>query len=191
MAAEVKQKDPIFKPSGLLTLGLQHLREDKKSVYWSLPLACLQHYGYPVPTSRSTGSKTARVTYQQFAHILIECPFVGWKSFAQTNEEGLKWLQRLGNIAQLSGARVSLNPLVPTWLNFFVDAARELECCEASERKAAFQLISLGRRRSTFLYPNSQLISPLFSLSDTPVLLLFSKLSTEFAYYGSVALVSI
>jgi len=74
---EVKQKDPLFKTSALLTLRLQYIRDDKKSVYWSLPLACLQHYGYPIRTSRSIGSETARITYQQFVNILIGCLFVG------------------------------------------------------------------------------------------------------------------
>ena len=49
---EVRQKDAIFEPAALLTLGLEHAREDTKSVCWSLPLACLQYYKHPVHTSR-------------------------------------------------------------------------------------------------------------------------------------------
>jgi hypothetical protein len=47
-AVEIKQKDPLFDRAALLTLGLEQVRTDVKSVYWSLPLACLQYYGHPV-----------------------------------------------------------------------------------------------------------------------------------------------
>ncbi|RDL40390.1 uncharacterized protein BP5553_00369 [Venustampulla echinocandica] len=177
---QVKQKDPIFQTSALLTLGLQHLRDDKKSVYWSLPLACLQHYGYPIRTSRSAGSETARITYQQFAYIIIGCLFVGWKEFALTNEEGLQWLQRLGCILQLPKGRLlprnPLDPNHPTWLHYILNAAHELDDCEDSEKKAALQLMNLGRRRSTFLYANSRMPPPLFGLSSVPVLLSVLKI---------------
>lgn len=166
---EVKQKDPIFKPAALLTLGLQHLREDKKSVYWSLPLACLQHYGYPIRTSRSAGSETARITYRQFAYILIGCLFMNWKEFSLTNDEGLQWLRRLGYIMQpFEGGVLSLNS---KWLEYITTAAYELDNYDDSEKKAAFQLMNLGRRRSTFLYADWHMPPPLFGLSQVPVLL--------------------
>lgn len=59
----VKQKNPIFEPAALLTLGLQHLREDNKSVYWSLPLAHLQYYGYPILASRTVGQENPRLSF--------------------------------------------------------------------------------------------------------------------------------
>ena len=51
--AEVKQKDLIFNPTVVLTVGLQHVCDDTESVYWSLPLACLQHCGYSIKISRT------------------------------------------------------------------------------------------------------------------------------------------
>jgi len=175
---EVKQKDPLFKPSALLTLGLQHVREDKKSVYWSLPLACLQHYGYPIRTFRTAGSDSARITYQQLAFILLGCLFMGWGDFSRTNEEGLKWLQRIGNIMQLS----EIHPLIQStfglnWLTYLIHAADELQNYEYEEKRTAIQLMSLGRRRPTFLYAHTHIPPPLFGLSKVENLL--SVLKTE------------
>ncbi|KAE9373081.1 hypothetical protein N431DRAFT_544236 [Stipitochalara longipes BDJ] len=72
---EVKQKDPIFDRAALLTLGLQQVKEDTKSVHWSLPLACLQYYGHPVETSRTVGEENSRITRPQFAYIILGCIF--------------------------------------------------------------------------------------------------------------------
>ncbi|KAL2064516.1 hypothetical protein VTL71DRAFT_3653 [Oculimacula yallundae] len=169
---EVKQKDPTFRATALLTLGLQHLRDDKKSVYWSLPLACLQYYGYPIHTSRSAGSETARITYHQFAYILIGCLFVSWEDFSRTNEEGLKWLQRLRCIIKRNEEEGSpRNSLYPMWLDYLLNAANDLGDCDDLERNAAYQLMNLGRRRPTFLYASAQTPPPLFSLSQIPILL--------------------
>lgn len=173
---EVKQKDPLFKPSALLTLGLQHVRDDKKSVYWSIPLACLQHYGYPIRTFRTAGSDSARITYQQFAYIVLGCLFVCWGEFSRTNEEGLKWIQRVGDITQLSKTDSSNQNLFELgWLRYLIQAADEFQSHEYEERRTCIQLMNLGRRRPMFLYghPRMQLRMPppLFGLSQVKMLL--------------------
>lgn len=93
--SEVRQEDSIFKPGILLTLSLQHVREDTKSVYWSLPLACLQYYGHPVRTIRTISPENKRVTCHQFAYIVLGCLFDGWKDYAIDDEQGLARLGRI------------------------------------------------------------------------------------------------
>jgi len=172
---EVKQKDPLFGRAALLTLGLQHLRDDKKSVYWSLPLACLQYYGHPIHTSRSAGQENSRITYQQFGYVLLGCLFAGWKNFAQTNEDGIEWMLKLGAILKISGVYRRDENQKPTWLRYLLTAVQDLDDCDVSERKTAFQLMNLGRRRSTFLYGNGKTPPPLFGLCQVSVLLAVFK----------------
>jgi hypothetical protein len=175
---EVKQKDPIFDKTALLTLGLQDARDqldDMKSVHWSLPLACLQYYGHPVQTHRSLGQDNSRITCEQFGYIILGCLFDGWKTYAASNEEGLRWMGRLGTILDwpLMGRFNHLEE--HTWLQHLLAATRELVDCEEVERTAAHQLINLGRRRSTFLNSTGHVPPPLFGLSNLSTLLSILK----------------
>jgi hypothetical protein len=170
---EIKQKDPIFDRVAILTLGLQHAGRATKSVYWSLPLVCLQHYGHPIQAYRTAGQENSRITCQQFAYIIMGCLFDGWDNFAATNEEGLKWVELLRNIVGLSTEhRIDYaHQHTCTWLVYLLVAARPLADLEEPEKKAADQLMKLGRRRSTFLHIPSQTPPPLFGLSQIDVLL--------------------
>ncbi|KAH8597426.1 hypothetical protein B0O99DRAFT_507860 [Bisporella sp. PMI_857] len=185
---EVKQKDPLFNYSAILTLGLQHLRSDNKSVYWSLPLACLQYYGDPIRTSRTAGEENSRITPKQFPYILLGCLFAGWQNLAVTNEDGLEWVQKLGTILSLVGQQkenLSSAPPSTLWYvtihllrsvsNFLfgiITAAEQFAYLGQTEKKTAQQLINLGRRRSGFLHPTgTALPPPIFGLLQIHVLL--------------------
>ena len=163
-------KDPIFDPSALLTLGLEHIRNDTKSVYWSLPLAYLQYYGHPVQASRTAGQENSRITYQQFSYILLGCIFDGWKTYASTNEDGLRWIELIGKALKLDKKHRRDRPKI-AWLGNLYDASKEVPHLEPSDKKAAYQLINLGRRRSTFLHPQSETPPPLFGLSQLAILI--------------------
>lgn len=150
---EVKQKDPLFDSTAFLTLGLQHVRDDTKSVYWSLPLACLQYYGHPIKASRTVGQDNSRPTYQKFAYVILGCLFAGWGEFATTNEDGLQWVETLAGIMGLSQGKRHKNMHKLKWLSYLATAPHGLIDCNEAEKKSAHQLIHLGRRRSTFLQP--------------------------------------
>jgi hypothetical protein len=132
----------------------------------------LQHYGYPIQAYRTAGQENSRITYQQFAYIIMGCLFDGWGDFAATNEEGLKWVELLGNIVGLfTEHRIDYShQRACTWLVYLLVAARTLADLEEPEKKAADQLMKLSRRRSTFLHIPSQ-TPPLFGLSQIDVLL--------------------
>jgi hypothetical protein len=42
-----------------------------------------------------------------------------------------------------------------TWFEYLDVAAQNLATCDLIDRELALQLVSLGRRKSTFLYPNN------------------------------------
>ncbi|PQE09762.1 hypothetical protein CJF32_00011256 [Rutstroemia sp. NJR-2017a WRK4] len=164
---EVKQKDPIFATTALLTLGLQGARnhqDDMKSVYWSLPLSRLQYYGPPVQAHGSMGQANSRITYNQFAYVIIGCLFDSWKLYASTNDEGLQWMERLATILEAPSMSSIDQSEKLTWLQYLFAATRNLVECEDIERKAAHQLINLGRRRSAFLQAPERGSSPFFGL---------------------------
>lgn len=175
---EVKQNDPIFDRAALLTLGLEDVRDDTKSVYWSLPLACLQYYGYPIQASRTVGLENSRITYQQFAFVVLGCLFNGWKDYATTNEEGLQWIDRLATRLGLSTQRQYAHAHRPTWLIYILVAARRFGDCEGAEIIEAQKLMNLGRRWSTFLHP-LECPPPLFGLSQIRGLLAVLKSDQE------------
>jgi hypothetical protein len=172
---EVKQKDPLFNQAALLTLGLQQIRDDSKSVYWSLPLACMQYYGHPVQASRTVGSENSRINYQQFAYIVLGCVFHGWNDHATSNDAGLQWVERLGAIFQSSTEQPSDRIIKPAWLIYLLATVRRLEACDESEKRAALQLMNLGRRRSNFLHFPNHIPMPLFGLSELETLLTVLK----------------
>jgi hypothetical protein len=105
----VKQKDSIFESAAILTLGLKQIRENCKSVYWSLPLSCLQYYGDHVIASRKFDKSNTRAFCEQFAYIVLGCLFVSWGEFATSNDMGLKWVGVLCSIFVPSNSlRISL-----------------------------------------------------------------------------------
>lgn len=172
--ADVKQKDPLFAPTAILTIGLEHVREDTKSVYWSLPLACLQYYGHPVKTSRTVGQDNSRVSYKQFTYVILGCLFAGWGQFARTNEEGLRWVKMLATAVNKSLTKREAQSSLQ-WLSYLAAAEQEFFKYEESEMKSARQLMNLGRRRMSFLQPPSNIPPPLFCISQIGVQLSLLK----------------
>lgn len=167
---EVKQGDSLFDAAALLTLGLQETRNIKdsvQSVYWSLPLARLQYYGSPVQATRSIGQESSRIPSQNFAYIALGCVFQGWNEYAATNERGSFWIENLANILGLG----HLKDRSMMWLHNLVVASQRISESEEMEKKAAMQLINLGRRRSVFLHRVGRIPPPLFGLSELETLL--------------------
>lgn len=161
--AEVRQQDALFQTGAILTLGLQQVRKDTKSVYWSLPLARLQFYGHPVRAVRTIGDNK-RITCDQFGYVVLGCLFKGWKEFAVNDEDGLERLGRITNVMDLPRNSRFKHSEVQTWLIYLAVAAQNYIDCEDEERVVAQQLLKLGRRYPGFL--DSTFNSPpMFGLS--------------------------
>ena len=146
-----------------------------------MPLARLQYYGGPVPTSRSAGPDNSRITPEQFSWVVIGCLFDTWGEFARTSEDGLAWLQKITDFVReplclaMRGYRALSHYRDQSytdrecgimWLEYLDVAAQNLATCDLIDKELAWQLVSLGRRKSTFLYPNNEHPLPLFGLSS-------------------------
>jgi hypothetical protein len=171
---DVKQKDPIFDDTAVLTLGLEVAGHFDRSVSWSLPLARLQYYGDPVRTSRTAGSDNSKITPDQFSWVVLGCLFETWLGFARTPEICLSWLDKIMTfVREPLGAAMSIcraqsrggSKHGMMWLEHLDAAAQKLAACDHLDRQLAWQLLSLGRRKSTFLYSTNQHSVPLFGLS--------------------------
>jgi hypothetical protein len=83
---EIKHNDPLFRPGGVLTVGLQFVSREPSSgndstivddgnaqsgVFWSLSLSHLKFYGPPVQVSRSLGVDSTRVDFDQFMLLAL------------------------------------------------------------------------------------------------------------------------
>ncbi|KAH8684202.1 hypothetical protein BGZ60DRAFT_161886 [Tricladium varicosporioides] len=169
---QVKQKDPIFKDTALLTLGLHHVREGAESVFWSLPLACLQYYGPPVHTARSVGQENARISCDQFLYVVLGCLFDGWGEFAATNEDGYHWVDKIMKLLQKSSRSGGQSRIAgPSWLSLLHDAIENMAVFDDTEKRLVKQLVQLGRRKSTFLRSPGVESIPIFGFSQLGVLL--------------------
>lgn len=179
---EVKQNDPLFNRSAFLIVGLQQTQHETKSVYWSLPLACLQYYGHPVRTTRNFSREGSRVSPEEYAYILLGCIFDGWQQFGMTNEDGEKWLLRLATVSKLENIDRPMKGK-RAWLTYLLSAARRLSWADEAERKVAQQLMSLGRRQSSYLRGRYDIPRPIFGLSQVDVLIQLLRGSEERVFF--------
>lgn len=167
---DVQQKDPLFSETSILTLGLETTGE--RSVSWSLSLSRLLYYGRPVHASRSMNQENSRITEEQFAYVVLGCVLSQWKGFANTYEEGIGWLKTIASLLKpllMQGEHQSRHSFASLWPNYLCNAAERFDACDEIDKKISRQLIALGARRSSFLYPPQSAI-PLFGLSELSTL---------------------
>ena len=150
----VVQNDPIFKSSGVLTVGLEKPNPDQNGIHWSLPLARLRYYGAPVVSSCAiNSSERSRLSLTEFLQAFLGCFLQGWGDAALDISRAIKWLSHIHRLiedaasAGLPEAKAISNPSAEfSWLNLlFVAAEYHLEC-EGNEKHLAKKLLSLGRR---------------------------------------------
>jgi hypothetical protein len=201
VTAEVKQRDQLFLPTALLTLGLRFADKGHQSVSWSLPLAHMRYYGHPVWSQRALGQENSRISMDEFAYIVLGAVFGGWMEYGRSTDEGLSWLLKLLELldkfsrstkepcdtgemlpnfdvtAETPWEDISLHIRArqisdpSTWLGWLFIAAQRIMDSKGIERQTAMHLVALGRRRTDMLCPNYDRPLPLFGLSDPFVLI--------------------
>jgi hypothetical protein len=178
------QKDDLFQKTAILTVGLQLDALPEQSVFWSLPLACLQYYGHPVRATRTLAEDSMRLTMDQFERMVLGCVFGKWKDYAADLGSSLFWLQKLSNAVEepthryLSGRGEHGYTRRWSWLSHLCSAAENMNNLvqlESVESELAKQQEAFGRRYSSFLYPPRQPAIPLFGLSKLSTILLMIK----------------
>jgi hypothetical protein len=168
---DVRQKDPLFLDTAILTLGLEiNGSPNHQSVSWSLPLACLQYYGHPVRTTRFMSQDSSRTSMEKFTYVVLGCIFSKWREFASSVEQGFSWLLDIQTLIEQSTVQTASFPEPHTfstlWFKGLCDAAQRFADYDEVDQRLARQLIALGRRKAKYLYSSRDLVYPLFGLSE-------------------------
>ncbi|KAL8803764.1 MAG: hypothetical protein Q9182_002974 [Xanthomendoza sp. 2 TL-2023] len=156
----VRQNDPVLRTGAVLTIGLQAPIVQKKGVHWSLPLACLRHYGAPVVAAGSLCSEVrSRLSLQELLQATLGSLLEGWGPAGVDTLRSLKWISFMYNLL-LEGAELGYDKASMltegfakhSWLALLSETARLYLLSAGVDRQHSNKLISLGRKHgNTFL----------------------------------------
>ncbi|KAI4179393.1 MAG: hypothetical protein L6R41_007870 [Letrouitia leprolyta] len=168
--AYVRQSDPVFVSGGVLTLGLETSTPDRTGVHWSLPLACLRHYGVPVVSACSMSSDLrSRLSLPELLQATLGCLLQGWGAAGKDTLRSLNWLSSMHSLlseatrlGSKQAASITQGIAQHSWLALVSNAANTYIASSGIERQHYNKLISLGRKHGkTFLGTPAE---PLFGL---------------------------
>ncbi|KAI8651880.1 hypothetical protein NCS56_01404100 [Fusarium sp. Ph1] len=77
----IEQKDNVFKPGGILTLGLETMPTSEpapQGISWSLPLTCYYYYGKPIIAEQSLIESGSRLSLDQLLIVTLGSLFSHW-----------------------------------------------------------------------------------------------------------------
>ncbi|KXH41575.1 hypothetical protein CSAL01_01077 [Colletotrichum salicis] len=162
---EIRQKDNLVPPGGLLTIGLEFKASEQAGVHWSLPLSHLRYYGRPVVTERSLEDQGNRVNVDQLNLVALGSFTRSWKLSPCDIAKGI------GHIWDLvdKDASAYCAPGTGHWLELFSRATEPLLELDNLTKKSAMQLMKYGERRVpnfVFPYMKHYLLPPMFGLLD-------------------------
>ena len=142
--AEVKQKDSLVAPGGIVTIGLQGAQgADDCGVHWSLSLAHVHFYGDPVPAEGSISLSSSRVSLDEFLLVVFGSLISTWSPNASDVDE---WARMLIAMWQ-SCKELSTNG---NWLQLLADTSERYLTSDNVEKEAMIKLIRLGQRHARF-----------------------------------------
>ena len=173
--AETRQKDPLIAPGGIVTIGLQIVeQDDRRGVYWSLPLAHVRYYGDPVVSERSINSDSSRISFDDLWIVTLGSLFALWKIEGSQVEAAAELIRMMWQncVKGLEAAeRFALRQ--PTcrdsWLRYLADAAQRFLESSGHEKGLCKRLLGLGARKGTFFGQFSNPVS-VFGLTDTSLM---------------------
>lgn len=191
----IRQEDNLVANTGILTVGLHIAGESQGSVSWSLPLAHMRYYGTPVHTSQQIGVESGRISMDYFGYILLGSVFSTWHQFAPNGTKGMEWILKI--LETLEGpqhpsastlARIKKLKDKSSWIGQLLSAAEQYKYADDIEQGIARKLIGLGQRHSHFVCDPSDHPSPVFGLSEMPLLFpLLSNSEPRVAYLRDFA----
>ncbi|KAE9377592.1 hypothetical protein N431DRAFT_478802 [Stipitochalara longipes BDJ] len=178
---EIKFKDTLVEPGGILTIGLQNNDDHDEGVYWSLPLAYLRYYGDPVQSARSLSQDSLRISMDQLAQVALGSVFHSWREPISEIINLAEWfsdlsdsLHRIASDDSKGVARLSARALLQCsgWLSLLVKAAKSLLASAGLERDTSMRLVAFGMRRClSFLAIPESYPPPFFGLAHPARLL--------------------
>ncbi|KAF7513321.1 hypothetical protein GJ744_009742 [Endocarpon pusillum] len=160
-----KQQDPLVSDGGLLTIGMQLEGGTDESIFWSLPLSFLRRYGDPVVAQGYIGPGHSRISLQELIFITMGCLFGHWGSAAANNDFAASWVTLIYHLFRESksslparsysanddGSLVHSPVHSQSWLSVLNQAATTFIDAQGEEKREYQRLISLGRRKRSFL----------------------------------------
>lgn len=139
---DVKFKDELIAPGGLLTIGL-NVKSRGSGVYWSLPLSHMRYYGKPVVSERSLERQANRITFQQLLLVVLGSFSRSW---GLSNIEIAQLTSQLWEVASVHEKRFCSND-TKHWLGLLAWASDEFLQGDALSKKQSEQLMRFGSKR--------------------------------------------
>ncbi|TGO39071.1 hypothetical protein BHYA_0061g00280 [Botrytis hyacinthi] len=144
------------------------------------------------------GVETARVSMDHCGYILLGSVFSTWHEFAPNGTKGMDWILKILEILERPQrhSRTDSSTLLrikklkdkSSWIGQLLSAAEQYKYTDDIEQGIARKLIGLGQRHSHFVCYSSDHPSPVFGLSEIPLLfLLLSNLEPRVAYLRDFA----
>lgn len=168
---DVRQHDELIHPGGVLTIGLQtDSKENIKGLSWSLSLAHLRYYGYPVLKERSVGSDSSRLSTEELLQVALGCVLGSWGVGIADLVEAASTLSLLSKcvaagIPQIQSPNLSPKPErlaeVPksddaSWVQLLGRSAEHFLSSDGEERASCRRLVLLGLRKCKLLARSEQ-----------------------------------
>ena len=169
----VDQNDNLIKKGGLVTIGLNNLRNTATGgISWSMPLAHLRYYGKAVMSHGVIDSQKTRVPFDRIIQVAMGSMLSTWDSQYSNFEEVAQFLIALAQITQTPHRRRKL--WLMGWLTMLSEQAYRLLHSHGSEKTEMVRYIALGRRRFGKFLAKTEFDHhphPCFGLNDPNVFL--------------------
>ena len=161
----IEQRDHLVTRGGIVTLGLQRQRDkDPPGISWSMPLAHLRFYGGAVPSQRTVGLKSSKVSFDQIVLVAMGSVMTMWNDSKIDIDSAMRFLIAFAKIINLAHQHDKQQLL---WPNVLADQARKVLSLDRLRRQEVTRLVNLGwRRYGVFLAPEIDHPPALFGLSD-------------------------
>lgn len=172
---EIRQKDILVHQGGVLTIGLEvEPKADKKGLFWSLSLAHLRFYGYPILSERSIRSDAGRLSPVELILVALGCVMGSWGISLSDVDEAAMVVKLLKDCAQ---DLQSESPDVDScglgegsWLDLMGRSAHNFLSSTKEEKRSYRRLVLLGLRKSSLLIPSHLQNMQIFDLSCNQIL---------------------
>lgn len=204
-ATEIKSGDPLFKHTGMLTLGLSYVGRkqegeappaEEEGIYWSLPLAHLRYYGQPVVSKSALNVNHSHLTLSELTMIALGSMFRSWGAMTSDYEGAMQCLVPYRNFLEEEKVHrhkethdaFFVTVSKQSWLTILADASQYFLTSTGQEKQEAFKLFNLGRRKPLKFLAAGGLRPPaLFGLCKPSELLALLREDDRIAVLRSVA----
>lgn len=181
---EVPFTDKLVPPGGVLTIGLEKphsiINEGCNGLHWSLSLAHLRYYGYPVRADGRLTPDDGRLSFDQFVHAVLGCFLGYWQMEGQKKARDVARfiVSAQAAIERAAGhnyeSRASSKArafLMNThhWWQLFAHSASVWMDSPGDENETVDRFIKLGMRRSREFLPSNSWGEPFtfFGLTES------------------------